>query len=77
MVYAQEASVFVASRMPVTPWASATQTAALLRSVVPYRLGRMEAAELAGTSCVTINAWIKSRRFIGVAKLRRGFKRPQ
>lgn len=33
-----------------------------------------EAAEMAGTSRVTINAWIKRGRCIGVANLRRGFK---
>ncbi len=36
-----------------------------------------EAAELAGTSRVTINAWIKSGRCIGVSNLRRGFKLPR
>ncbi len=36
-----------------------------------------EAAELAGTSRVTINAWIKSGRCIGLAHLRRGFKLPR
>lgn len=67
-------------------YAPATQTAALLRSGVQYRRDRMEAAdmittdeaaELAGTSRVTINAWIKSGRCIGVANLRRGFKLPR
>ena len=69
-----------------SPYASATQTAALLRSGVQYRRDRMEAAdmittdeaaELAGTSRVTVNAWIKSGRCIGVANLRRGFKLPR
>lgn len=36
-----------------------------------------EAAELAGTSRVTINAWIKAGRCIGVLNLRRGFKLPR
>jgi hypothetical protein len=36
-----------------------------------------EAAELSGTTRVTINAWIKSGRCIGVAHLRRGFKMPR
>ncbi len=36
-----------------------------------------EAAELAGTSRVTINAWIKSGRCIGLTNLRRGFKLPR
>ena len=35
-----------------------------------------EAAELVGTTRVTINNWIKSSRCIGVANLRRGFKLP-
>ncbi|WP_029523784.1 MerR family transcriptional regulator [Polaromonas glacialis] len=69
-----------------SPYAPATQTAALLRSGVQYRRDRMEAtdmitteeaAELAGTSRVTINAWIKSGRCIGVSNLRRGFKLPR
>ena len=36
-----------------------------------------EAAALAGTTRVTINAWIKSGRCIGVSHLRRGFKLPR
>ena len=36
-----------------------------------------EAATLAGTSRVTVNAWIKSGRCIGVSHLRRGFKLPR
>ncbi len=36
-----------------------------------------EAATLVGTSRVTINAWIKSGRCIGVSNLRRGFKLPR
>ena len=67
-------------------YASTTQTAVLLRSGVQYRRDRMEAAdmittdeaaELAATSRVTINAWIKSGRCIGVSNLRRGFKLPR
>ena len=69
-----------------SPYASTTQTAVLLRSGVQYRRDRMEAAdmittdeaaELAGSSRVTINAWIKSGRCIGVSNLRRGFKLPR
>lgn len=37
----------------------------------------IEAAALAGTNRVTINAWIKSGRCIGVSNLRRGFKLPR
>ena len=36
-----------------------------------------EAAALAGTTRVTVNAWIKSGRCIGVSNLRRGFKLPR
>ncbi len=69
-----------------SPYASAAQTQALLQSGAQYRRERMdaadmistdEAAELAGTSRVTINAWIKAGRCIGVAHLRRGFKLPR
>ena len=36
-----------------------------------------EAAALAGSTRVTVNAWIKAGRCIGVAHLRRGFKLPR
>ena len=36
-----------------------------------------EAAALAGTTRVTVNAWIKAGRCIGLAHLRRGFKLPR
>ena len=66
-------------------YATATQTQAVLRSGAQYRRERMDAADmistdeaatLAGTTRVTINAWIKAGRCIGVAHLRRGFKLP-
>ena len=69
-----------------SPYATAAQTQALLRSGAQYRRDRMdaadmittdEAAELAGTTRVTVNAWIKGGRCIGVAHLRRGFKLPR
>ena len=69
-----------------SPYASAAQTAALLHSGAKFRRDRMEAADmmttdeaavLAGTSRVTVNAWIKSGRCIGVSNLRRGFKLPR
>jgi excisionase family DNA binding protein len=69
-----------------SPYATAAQTAAVLRSGAQYRRERMEAADmitteeaakLAGTTRVTINAWIKSGRSIGVSHLRRGFKLPR
>ena len=69
-----------------SPYATAAQTHALLRSGAQYRRDRMdaadmittdEAAELAGTTRVTINAWIKAGRCIGMAHLRRGLKLPR
>ena len=68
------------------PYATAAQSAAVLRSGAEFRKNRMaaadmltteEAAELAGVSRVTINAWIKQNRCIGIANLRRGFKLPK
>jgi hypothetical protein len=62
------------------------QTAALLSRGADYRRQRInasdmittdEAAELSGTTRVTINSWIKRGRSIGVAHLRRGFKMPK
>lgn len=67
-------------------YASATQTTALQRSGAQFRRERMEAADmittdeaadLAGTSRVMINAWIKTGRCIGVSNMRRGFKLPR
>lgn len=69
-----------------SPYATAAQTAAVLRSGAQYRRDRMEAADmittdeaaaLAGTTRVTINAWIKAGRCIGLSNLRRGFKLPR
>ena len=71
---------------PDSPYATAAQTAAVLRSGAQFRRDRMdatdmistdEAAELAGTTRVTVNAWIKNGRCIGVSNLRRGFKLPR
>jgi len=68
------------------PYATEEQTQALLRRGADYRRERIsasdmvtteEAAELGSTSRVTINAWIKSGRCIGLAHLRRGFKLPR
>lgn len=67
-------------------YASEAQTAALLRFGAQYRLQRIqaqdmittdEAASLTGTTRVTMNAWIKSGRCVGVAHLRRGYKLPR
>ena len=69
-----------------SPYATAARTHAVQRSGAQYRRDRMdaadmlstdEAAELAGTTRVTVNAWIKAGRCIGVAHLRRGFKMPR
>jgi hypothetical protein len=69
-----------------SPYATAVQTQVLLRSGAQYRRERMDAADmistdeaaaLAGTTRVTVNAWIKAGRCIGVAHLRRGFKLPR
>ncbi|MDW5442045.1 hypothetical protein [Polaromonas sp. SM01] len=69
-----------------SPYATATQTTAVLRSGAQYRRDRMDAADmittdeaaaLAGTTRVTINAWIKTGRCIGLSNLRRGFKLPR
>jgi len=68
------------------PYATEAQTTALVRRGADYRRQRInasdmittdEAAELSGTTRVTINSWIKSGRCIGVAHLRRGFKMPK
>ena len=69
-----------------SPYATAAQTQALLRSGAQYRRERMDAADmistdeaatLAGTTRVTVNAWIKAGRCIGLVHLRRGFKLPR
>ena len=68
------------------PYATAAQSAAVLRSGAEFLKNRIaaadmlttdEAAELAGVSRVTINAWIKQGRCIGISNLRRGFKLPK
>lgn len=68
------------------PYATAAQSAAVLHSGAEFRKRRIaaadmltteEAAALAGVSRVTINAWIKQHRCIGLANLRRGFKLPK
>jgi hypothetical protein len=68
------------------PYASEAQTNALLRFGAQYRLQRIQAADmittdeaaaLSGTTRVTMNAWIKAGRCIGVSHLRRGHKLPR
>ena len=79
-------SIGAARPSAADPYATETQTTDLLRRGADYRRERMnasdmltteEAAELSGTTRVTVNAWIKSGRCIGVAHLRRGFKMPK
>lgn len=83
--FAKEITQFRNGSATDGPYATAAQTQTLLRSGAQYRRERMdaadmistdEAAELAGTTRVTVNAWIKAGRCIGVAHLRRGFKLP-
>ena len=74
------------ARLPADAYAHEAQTTMLMRSGAAYRRERIqaadmvttdEAAELAGATRVTINAWIKAGRCIGVAHLRRGYKLPR
>ena len=71
---------------PSDPYATESQSAAVMRSGAQYRRDRMEAADmittdeaaaLSGTSRVTVVTWIKNGRCIGVSNLRRGFKLPR
>lgn len=68
-----------------SPYVSASETQALLRRSVAARSARLEAADivntdqaakLAGTTRVTINAWIAKGRAIGLARMQRGFRLP-
>lgn len=68
-----------------SPYLSATQTKALLATSLAARTARLsagdmittdQAAELASTSRVTINAWITKGRAIGLTQTRRGFRMP-
>lgn len=79
-------SGFPESSSTVDPYASEAQTSVLLRRGAEYRRQRINAsdmittegaADLSGTTRVTINAWIKSGRCIGVTHMRRGFKIPK
>lgn len=81
----QQASA-LPSHADAEPYASQAQTSALLRAGAQYRRERMdaqdmistdEAASLACTTRVTVNAWIKSGRCIGVSHLKRGYKLPR
>ena len=69
-----------------SPYLSANETKALFASSLAARLERLEAqdmvstdqaAEIAGTTRVTINAWITKGRAIGLTQTRRGFRLPR
>jgi hypothetical protein len=69
-----------------SPYVSAAQTHALLAASQQFRAARLgagdmvstdEAAELAGTSRVTVNSWISKGRAIGLSQIKRGFKLPK
>jgi len=68
------------------PYASAAQSASVLKAGLKYRRERIEAsdmiaadeaAQLIGTSRVTINAMLEAGCCIGVSNLRRGFRLPR
>lgn len=67
-------------------YVSVSQTQALLASSQSVRAARLaaedmvstdEAADIAGVSRVTINAWIAKGRCIGLAQTKRGFRLPK
>lgn len=68
-----------------SPYVSAAQTRSLLASSLSARNERLQAADmvntddaarLAATTRVTINAWIAKGRVIGLTQTRRGFRLP-
>lgn len=69
-----------------SPYASAAQTRSLLAGSLAARTERLQAgdmvtteqaAKLASTTRVTINAWIAKGRAIGLTQTRRGFRLPK
>lgn len=71
--------------VPASPYVSNAQTQALIAGSLAARMARLEAddmlstdmaADLVGTTRVTINAWIAKGRAIGLTQIRRGFKLP-
>ena len=67
-------------------FSSRSETRALLASSLPARQKRLEAgdmisteeaAEMTGTTRVTVNAWITKGRAIGLTQARRGFRMPR
>lgn len=70
----------VALSMPAAAEADAATPAFVpvrIEAPAPVQAAVQLQARLAGTSRVTINAWIKAGRCIGVSNLRRGFKLPR
>ena len=70
----------------VSPYVSTAQTKALFASSLAGRMQRLDAddmvstdqaAELVGTTRVTVNAWIAKGRAIGLTQTRRGFRLPR
>ena len=73
------------SRQAKSPYITAKETNALLKAGLAFRTERLTAddmvttdgaAELAGNSRVTINAWIKDGRCIGLTRATRGYRLP-
>ncbi|MDD0814073.1 hypothetical protein PSQ39_05450 [Curvibacter sp. HBC28] len=69
-----------------SPYVSNTQTKALVAGSLAARMARLladdmlstdMAANLVGTTRVTINAWISKGRAIGLTQTRRGFRLPR
>lgn len=69
----------------LSSYVSLAQTKALLADSLAARMKRLDAAdmvntdtaaELAGTTRVTVNAWIAKGRAIGLTQTRRGFRLP-
>jgi len=79
-------SLRLVKRDAADPYASAAQSASVLKEGVQYRRKRIEAsdmiepeeaARLIGTTPVAIHAWIAAGRCIGLSDLRRGCKLPR
>ncbi|WP_232540237.1 helix-turn-helix domain-containing protein [Azohydromonas aeria] len=71
---------------PSEDFVSVAETRALMAGSVAFRQKRLEAgdmvstdeaAEMTGTSRVTINAWINKGRAIGLTQIKRGFRMPR
>lgn len=69
-----------------SPYVSSTETKAIFAASLAGRKSRLEAgdmltteeaAELVGSTRVTINAWIAKGRAIGLTQTRRGFRLPK